>query len=190
MDDKLYIAFEQEGYVGECHIDLLPSLKNSRIKTLREEVATAQDRVLSVGRHKVVVLDFSIGNSTQSAAVKSFGLQQPWKDRYDKNRGSKAERSYIAARFLESHNIQTPRPLAYLERWEKNKLVDAYYLSTYIAELSSFKTKLADIYESRGPCINLVNLLKDVGTAMRAMHNAGFYHKDLGNQNIELLKEY
>lgn len=189
MDNKLYIAFKQDGFIGECHKDILPCLKNGRLRSLSQEVATAQDRVLSRGRHKVVVLDFSIGNSTQSAAVKSFGLQQPWKDRYDKNRGSKAARSYIAARFLESHNIQTPRPLAYLERWEKNKLVDAYYLSTYIAELSSFKTKLADIYESRGPCINLVNLLKDVGTAMRAMHNAGFYHKDLGNQNIELLKD-
>ena len=189
MDDRLYIAFEQEGYVGECHIDLLSSLKNSRIKTLREEVATIQDRVLSVGRHKVVVLDFSIGDTVQAVAIKSFGRQQSWKDRYDKKRGSKAARSYIAARFLQNHDIDTPRPLAYLERWKNDILIESFYLSAYIGKLTSFRTKLIQIYESNGPCLDLVNLLKDVGTAMRAMHDAGFYHKDLGNQNIELLRD-
>ena len=189
MDDKIHIAFEQDGFIGECHKDILPSLKNGRLRSLSQEVATAQDRVLSRGRHKVVVLDFSIGNSTQSAAVKSFGQQQAWKDRYDKKRGSKAARSFIAARFLENYNIETPRPLAYLERWEKNKLVDAYYISTYIAELTSFKTKLTEIYDSNGSCSDIVNLLKDVGTAMRAIHDIGFNHKDLGNQNIELLND-
>ena len=189
MDENTYIAFEQEGYVGECHKDLLPSLKNSRVRNLREEVATMQDRVLSLGRHKVVVLDFSIGGTVQAVAVKSFGRQQSWKDRYDKKRGSKASRSYIAAQYLQNHDIETPRPLAYLERWENNILVDSFYLSSYISELTSLKTKLEEIYDSNGPCLDLVNLLKDVGTAMRAMHDTGFYHKDLGNQNIELLED-
>ena len=189
MDENKYIAFKQEGYVGECHKDLLHNLKNSRVRTLREEVASTQNRVLSLGRHKVVVLDFSIGDAVQAVAVKSFGRQQRWKDRYDKKRGSKASRSYIAARFLQNHGIETPRPLAYLERWENNILIDSFYLSAYISELTSFKTKLLEIYDSKGPCLDLVNLLKDVGTAMRAMHDAGFNHKDLGNQNIELLED-
>ena len=123
MDNKLYIAFEQEGYVGECHKDILPSLENGRLRSLSKEVTTARDRVLSAGRHKVVVLDFCFGGNVQTVAVKSFGRQQSWKDRYDKKRGTKASRSYIAARFLQNHDIETPRPLAYLERWENNKLV-------------------------------------------------------------------
>ena len=189
MKENLYINFEQDGFVGECHKDILLSLKNGRVRALHEEVRSAHDRVLSRGRHQVVVLDFLIGNNSKAVAVKSFGRQYAWKDLYDKKRGSKAARSYNAARFLQDNDIGTPKPLAYLERWEKNSLVDAFYLSDYIRELISFKTRLEDIYETSGPCINLVNLLKDVGLAIRSMHDAGFYHKDLGNQNIELLKD-
>ena len=45
------------------------------------------------------------------------------------------------------------------------------------------------LYASNGPCADLVQLLEHVGSAMRRMHDAGFYHRDLGNQNIELLPD-
>lgn len=187
MDEKNFITVSREGFDGKAREDWLACLDEGRLSRLREEVETATDRVLARGRHQVVVLDFEHGGRTQAVAVKYFGRQPGWKDRYDRRRGSKAARSFQAAIFLQSQGIATPSPLAYFERWEGNRLVESFYLSAYLGELQSFKSKLLQLYESNGPCADLVNLLKEVGATMRRMHDAGFCHRDLGNQNIELL---
>ncbi len=169
--------------------DWLASLRDGCLSGLRKEIETAQTGVLARGRHQVVVRDFDIGDTVQSVAVKFFGRQQGWKDRYDRKRGSKAARSFQAAAHLEAHGVATPPPLAYLERWENGRLMEAYYLSGYLRGLKSLKTGLLQIYAGNGPCSVLVDLLKQVGVAMRRMHDSGFYHRDLGNQNIELLPD-
>ena len=149
---------------------------------------TASEGVLVRSRHQVVVLDFEFTGEVRPVAVKYFARQSAWKDRYDQKRGSKAARSFEAATFLQEHEVATPPPIAYFDRWEGNRLVESFYLSEYLGELKSFKTELIRLYESNGPCEALVGLLEHVGDALRKMHDAGFYHRDLGNQNIELLK--
>lgn len=186
MDDKIFTALKQEGFVGMGRADWLAGLTVGRLGSLRDEIETAQTGVLVRGRHQVVVRDFEIGGSVQPVAVKFFGRQQGWKDRYDLKRGSKAARSFKAAAHLEAHGVATPSPLAYLERWEDGRLKEAYFLSGYLGGLKSLKNELLQIYAANGPCSALVDLLKQVGSAMRRMHDSGFYHRDLGNQNIEL----
>ena len=61
-----------------------------------QEVRTATEGVLVRKRHQVVVLDFEYNGNTHPVAVKYFGRQQGWKDRYDFKRGSKAARSFHA----------------------------------------------------------------------------------------------
>ena len=167
--------------------DWLAGLAEGRLTDLREEVEGARAGVLARGRHQVVVLDFEYGGGVRPVAVKFFGRQRGWKDRYDLKRGSKAARSFRAASFLEAHGVGTPPPLAYLERWEGGRLAECFYLSAYLGELKSFKTELLRLYQANGPCADLVAILERVGRAMRRMHDAGFCHRDLGNQNIELL---
>lgn len=186
VDETKFKAIDQEGFVGLGRSDWLAGLTDGRLSALQEEVEKAREGVLVRGRHQVVVLDFEIAGEACPVAVKFFGRQQGWKDRYDFKRGSKAARSFEAASFLEAHGVATPPPLAYLERWEKGRLVECYYLSTYLKNLKSLKAELLAIYQAHGPCSVLVDLLKKIGAAMRRMHDAGFYHRDLGNQNIEL----
>lgn len=189
MNDTIFTALNQEGFVGMGRADWLAGLPGGRLARLREEIETAQTGVLVRGRHQVVVRDFEIAGTVQPVAVKFFGRQQGWKDRHDQKRGSKAARSFQAARFLEQHGVGTPAPLAYLERWEGGRLAECFYLSAYVGGLKSFKARLTEIYQANGPCSDLVELLIQVGTAMRTMHDAGLYHRDLGNQNIELLPD-
>lgn len=173
-------------FVGEVRGDLAKSLNEARLDKLCEEIESAKEGVLAKGRHKVVVLEFEIGGEMRQVAVKAFGGQQAWKDRFDLKRGSKAARSFEAARFLEDHGVSTPSPLASLERWEGGRLVESYFLSDYLEGLTSFKAELERIYREGETCDVLVSLLEKVGFAMRKMHDAGFYHRDLGNQNMEL----
>lgn len=186
MDDKIFIAIDREGFVGKGRRDWLVGLTDGRLSALREGVEKAQEGVLARGRHQVVVLDFAIDGEACPVAVKFFGKQQSWKDRYDLKRGSKAARSFEAASFLEAHGVATPPPLAYLEQWRGERLMACFYLSSYLPELQSFKAELLRLYQANGPCADLVALLERVGAAMRRMHDAGFYHRDLGNQNMEL----
>ena len=186
MGELKFQDYHQGGFVGKIRTDFLAALDDCRVAGLLEEVGSAKEGVLARRRHQVVVLPFEVEGKTIEVAVKAFGSQQGWKDRYDQKRGSKAARSFRAAEFLESHGVSTPGPVAYLERWDGKRLEESYYLSEYLSELTSFKKALADIYAEGQPCDRFVDLLVKVAGVMRKMHDAGFYHRDLGNQNIEL----
>jgi tRNA A-37 threonylcarbamoyl transferase component Bud32 len=186
VDETKFTAVEREGFVGMGRSDWLTGLDDGRLSGLRKEIGLAREGVLARGRHQVVVRDFEFSGTNRPVAVKLFGKQQGWKDRYDLKRGSKAARSFRAASHLDAHGVATPAPLAYLERWEGGRLLECYYLSEYLDGLKSLKDELLGIYRANGPCSVLVDLLKKVGAAMRRMHDAGFYHRDLGNQNMEL----
>lgn len=139
-------------------------------------------RVLEDGRHRIVVISV---NETL-IAVKQFGKQKGWKDRADRKRGTKARRSLEAAALLQSNGVGTPTPLGVVDRWENNTLVESYYISEFLPDFTNLKDTLADLYVNEPRCKVLVSLLEHVAVAIRKMHNAGFIHRDLGNQNIQL----
>jgi len=153
---------------------------------LSERVKTATQGVLSDGRHRVLVLPLLLGGQEIQVAVKSFGGQGGWKDRYDAKRGTKAARSFKAAVFLKENGVGTPEPIAFLERWEGRTLVESFYISSFVESLTSFKDQLIQIYRNEPDCRSLVSLLDHVANSIRKMHDAGFWHRDLGNQNMEM----
>ena len=53
----------------------------------------------------------------QNWAIKVFKRQSWLKDQHDLKNSSKAERSWHAAQHLMAHNIGTPAPIAFLDRW-------------------------------------------------------------------------
>ena len=155
------------------------------IRELREKIFSKESQVLSEGRHRVVAIDLEHDGQSLPVVVKVFGKQGGWKDRYDRSRGTKAARSYRAARFLQKHDVGTPEPIAYIDRWEGSRLVESYYFSRYVTDLRSFKDHLLQIYRDQPECDHFVALITHVAQAMRRMHDAGFVHHDLGNQNME-----
>ena len=182
MEDAAFEDVNIDGFLGKARCDLKDDLNDVRLAGFWDEVRGEGVKVLSAGRHRVVVADFS----GVPVAIKAFGKQNLWKDGYDRRRGSKAQRSFEASCFLSKHGVGTPEPLGYIERWEGHRLKESYFLSAYQPNLRSFRDELIDIYHHRPDCEHYVSLLKHVADALRKMHDAGFYHRDLGNQNIEM----
>src|SRR5690606_5164701 len=133
----------------------------------------------------VTKLDLRTPDGRLPITIKVFKRQSRWKDWFDSHNKSKAERSYRAAVYLQDNNIGTPAPIAWLDRWENGRLIESYYLCLFEPAIC-FRDALAEIYNSVRDNAPLMDLLHTVAPAVRAMHDAGFMHGDMGNQNILL----
>lgn len=119
------------------------------------------------------------------AVVKRFPAPSAFRAALDRFAGKppKATRSLSVAKEL-SRRVpgSTPAPLGAVER------ADGTGLFATAAEpgLVSMTRALAALYASNGPCEDLIALLERVARACRSWHDAGFFHGDLGNQNVQL----
>lgn len=143
---------------------------------------------LSNGPDYVVKLSLETPTGDLPITAKVFKRQSQLKDRFDRHNKSKAERSYRAAIYLQHHDIGTPAPIAWLDRWENGRLLESYYLCLFEPAIC-FRDALAEIYHQHRDNELLMDLLHVVAPAIRAMHDAGFMHGDMGNQNILLPKD-
>lgn len=101
-------------------------------ETLRSQLIQIPDLLnhpstlrLSKGVDYVVKVPLKTAKGEIIVALKVFKRQRWLKDRYDRKHKSKAERSYNAARYLQEHNIGTPPAIAWLDRWENNRLIES-----------------------------------------------------------------
>lgn len=138
---------------------------------------------LSHGADYVVKYPLTFADGSKTVTIKVFKRQSFIKDWYDRRNKSKAERSFNAAIFLQQNRIGTPAPIAWLDRWENGRLIESYYLCLFEPAIC-FRDALSDIYYNQRDNAPLMDLLYKVAPAIRAMHDAGFMHGDLGNQNI------
>ncbi|MDD4870044.1 MAG: lipopolysaccharide kinase InaA family protein, partial [Kiritimatiellae bacterium] len=115
--------------------------------------------------------------------------QSAMKDRIDEKRGSKARRTWEAASCLVGKGVGTPPPVGFLECWQDKQLGESYYLAEYQHGLVSFKDELIRLFMHDPECEKFMSLLQCVASSVRAMHDAGFIHNDLGNQNILLRRK-
>jgi len=157
----------------------------SQLSELSTILSTAKVERLSHGADYVVRLPLFVGDRELPITVKVFKPQGRLKDWYDRKNGSKAERSFRAATYLQQHKIGTPAPIAWLDRWENNRLLESYYLCVY-ESATCFRDALLDIYHNQRDSAPLMELLNLIAPAVKAMHDAGFMHADMGNQNILL----
>lgn len=157
----------------------------AQLATLPHLLARANVTRLSNGPDYVVKLEHPDIANGHPITVKVFKHQSLIKDWYDRRHGSKAERSFDAACVLRDKGLGTPTPIAWLDRWESKRLKESYYLCLFEPGIS-FRDALSDIYYNQHDNAPLMELLHLVAPAIRAMHDAGFAHKDMGNQNILL----
>jgi len=142
--------------------------------------------VLSEGRNLNVRLSLAVAGRDLSLVVKAFGRQNALRDLISSRGGSKARRNWIAATALWSAGVGTPRPIAFLERWESRSLVESYFIAEYQDGVSSFADELAHLFREESECDKIISLMQCVADAVRQMHAAGLLHNDLGNQNVLL----
>ena len=138
------------------------------------------------GRHRVDRLALPCGSAPLDAVVKTYGVQSAGRDRLAARHGSKAERAFRNALLLRAAGVGTPAPLAVAERWEGPRLRESRFVSAFLPDLTDFRRELNRIYAQAPRCAPLMDLLQCVADAVRAFHDAGLLHRDLGNQNIGL----
>lgn len=152
---------------------------------LPERVAEAGEE-LRAGRDQVVHLSLPGGNGELDVVVKTFGRRSVIRDWSDRRKGSRARRSWDTARVLVDRGVHTAAPVACLERWRGRRLVESYFVSRFLPELTDLRRELIRLYRHDPICWKLMNLLQVTADGIRALHNAGVEHGDLGNQNVLL----
>ncbi len=141
------------------------------------------------GRHRVDRLALPCGGTPLDAVVKTYGVQSAWRDRLALQKGSKAERAFRTALLLRNAGIGTPAPIAVVERWEGRRLRESRLITAYVPNLTNLRDELHRLYAEAPRCAPLMDLLQCVADAVRALHDAGILHRDLGNQNIALQRD-
>lgn len=142
---------------------------------------------ISHGKDYVVEKTLEIFGVNQRVAIKVFTAQSRIKDWYDKKIRSKAERSYRAAEQFINADIVTPAPIACLDYWQANRLIESYYICLF-EPATCFRDALFEIFNHTKDSAELMVLLELVAPEIKRLHDAGFMHGDLGNQNILLPK--
>ena len=122
----------------------------------------------------------------RAVALKVFPRQSAARSRLARARGSKACKSWRIARALEEHAVGTARAIAYLERWDDGILVESYFLTDWLDEISSFNRQLLHLLHEEFQYDKILNLMDVVAKEVRHMHDSGILHGDMGNQNIAL----
>lgn len=102
-------------------------------------------------------------------------------------RGTSEARAWRAACRLAEKGAPTPPPVAWLERWDHGCCVDRHFITRRIEPVTNFRDALRHLLWNDPDCGRMIALLEVVAPAVRAMHDAGVLHGDLGNQNILLV---
>lgn len=118
--------------------------------------------------------------------VKAYPRPAAWKELADRRRGTPAERSWRAACRLRDAGVGTPPPVAWLERRAWGRLRESYFITQRVEGVSNFRDELMNLLRREPLADRVMALLLEVARAVRAMHQAGVMHGDLGNQNILL----
>ena len=161
-----------------------PELRRA-LQALSSRLEDASLPVLSTGADKVLLMHLPLAGGTTTVAVKIFKRQSWLKDWSDRVRKSKAERSWRLATHLQQAGVGTPKAIAWLDKWQRGRLLESYYICEYI-EAPTLTAVLADILHRQRDNAPLMQVLQRVAPAVRKLHEAGVAHGDLGNQNILL----
>ncbi len=157
-----------------------------RLETLaRLEQWLPQGTVLQESRNRLIRCQLPTKQAGHDLMVKCFPPPAGLLRRFAL-RNSKARRAWEAAIALESAGVPTPPPVALLERRQGSWMRESYLITAYVPDLVSMREALNRIYRENPSSQALITLLQAVADTVRKLHQAGWLHYDLGNQNLLL----
>ena len=171
--------FDRPPFKGEIDEAFRGPEFESALSRLRELIEDPRAEVLLKGRNTVVALDLPLGEGRSiSSVVKSYraaGLQR-LKTLFVPSKAAKAWRGALA---LAEAKIETPRPLAYLERRSRGAVVESYFVAGRVPGLPEIRA----LFRDPGPG-GLRPLLEFLACSVASLHRAGLLHRDLSDGNI------
>ena len=112
-------------------------------------------------------------------------MRARWRRRLE---GSKAEKSWRVARYLEAHGVPTPEPLLLIESDapEGPSLYVTRRVSDGFESRYFFRALNAGIEDEEYPQVDVDELLRSLGRGLRRMHEAEIWHRDVSVGNLLL----
>jgi tRNA A-37 threonylcarbamoyl transferase component Bud32 len=145
-------------------------------------------KTLHWGRNYLYVARLEAAGGPVEVVVKQFrneGLRARLRRRL---RGSKAERSWRAARALLAAGLATPEPVMRLE--SKAEAGPSFYLCRYLPDALEarylFRAAALGAEAEQFPGVDFPRFLAELGRTVRRLHDAGIWHRDLSGGNVLL----
>lgn len=120
------------------------------------------------------------------AVVKSQGSRGALRDWAARRWGTAAERAWRVALRLRAAGLNTPEPIAWLDRWRGGRLEESHYITRRVTGWISLKDEFSGQFRAGATTDALLPVLTAMAEALRTLHAAGIRHGDLGNQNVFL----
>ncbi|MEP7010503.1 MAG: lipopolysaccharide kinase InaA family protein [Acidobacteriota bacterium] len=167
---------------GEIARDFLPADLPAALAHLTDPGAATQ--TLHWGRNYLYATRFP-GSPTGEVVVKQFREESWAAQRRKARRGSKAERSFRAARAVLGAGVPSPEPILWLDA--KGDSGVSFYACRRIEGIEVrhlFRAAAVGKEREEFPDLDLPQVLQEIGRLARRLHDAGIRHRDLSVGNL------
>lgn len=172
--DHTPVAFRRDGAVGVCRRELEPRI-DFFVRDFKAWLTRAPARVYLERPNLVaaVRLPAAAAGTELPTIVKRFGWRSPFHRWLRLGRDGRALRSFRIAQALLRAGVSTPPPLI---AWERQAAggIEAYYIAEEILDALPLRKALAAATPEAA-----ADLTRRAARLVRAMHDAGVYHRDL-----------
>jgi tRNA A-37 threonylcarbamoyl transferase component Bud32 len=180
------MAFALPGWTGELSPGFAPVDLAGAVAHLTDPAAAV--KTLHWGRNYLYVSRLETVRGPVEVVVKQFRNRDA-RDRLRRRwRGSKAAKSWQVARALLAAGLSTPDPVMLLESGDESG--PSFYVCRYLPEMVEarylFRAANAGTEAEQFPQVDFPAFVEDLGRAIRRLHEAGFWHRDLSGGNILL----
>lgn len=181
-------SMQRIGPFGGC---IAPAFRGSALETwladLPDHFSSARSHAAHGGA-AVIYLDAPLAGGALPLAIKSHAAGSAIKSLGARVFGTSAARAWKVAVRLQERGVGTPEPVAWLELWSGGRCAESHFVTRRMDPVTNMRDALRHLLCDAPDAGRVVDLLAVVAPAVRAMHEAGVLHRDLGNQNI-LLRE-
>ncbi len=159
------------------------------LESLPGKIRSEEAEIVTDGRNLNVRMRTELGGEGLDILVKAFGRETGLQDWLRRRSGSKAERTWTASEYLSRRGVGTPQPIAFFQERKGCRILQSYFVSVYQANTVSVTEALCRLFREDPDCGRILSLMQVLADAVRCMHEAGFVHCDLGNQNVLLSRD-
>jgi tRNA A-37 threonylcarbamoyl transferase component Bud32 len=146
----------------------------------------ARGTLLNSGKDKVFLGSLKLNNTNEKIIIKKFNSSSlKYKFDYYFRGGGAASRSMAFSCHLLKYGVSVPEPIVYISKSIDKENCESYFVTKY-SHYKTFAEHLSDILWIDKDNSKIINSLKILAVNIKKMHDCGFIHGDLGNQNIFL----